>query len=91
MYVVPVASKMFTPSRCHWKSYWLPLPVQVPRLAVSSEARCTVPEMLGATVFNGGEPATRTEAALAARPVPSGLVTVTSRRTTLPTSPGTST
>ena len=56
------------------------MPLQVPGAPVSVEARCAVPVSVGRTVFTGGALVTLAVAVLAAAAVPSGLVTVTSRR-----------
>ena len=56
------------------------MPLHVPWLAVSVDARCAVPVIAGLTLFTGGALTTLAVAVLAAETVPSGLVTVTSRR-----------
>ena len=87
VYVPPVAPAMSTPSRCHWYVYALPFPLQVPCPAISVEARWAAPLSVGMTVFAGGAAVTLTVAVLVAVRVPSGLVTITSRRRCRPTSP----
>ena len=65
----------------------LPVPIHAPSPAVSVEARCTVPMIVGRTVLTGGALRTFAVAVLVAVAIPSGLLTVTSSRRYEPASP----
>ena len=76
--VAPVIATNPAPeSRCHWYAYVLPIPVHVPGVALSAEARWAVPAIAGAAVLTGGALGIVAVAGLATLTVPSALLAVT--------------
>ena len=86
--VAPAIVLQIVPSAedCHWKLMLLPKPPQVPAVPVSVSPRCALPLTVGRVWLTGPAASTGVVGSLASTIVPSGLVAVTTTRTSASTS-----